>query len=102
MTENDYPKLSFDSPFDERAQFEAKSRGYLSNVYVRQRDGSKCSVVFYDCVRLAQDLEYEVSTGRMCVAEIRMIILPEVTLDYMRIAVSKLTAEGFFKQPQTT
>jgi hypothetical protein len=98
MTDNAYPMLIFDTPFDERAQMEAKARGYLSNTYVQQSDGSRFPVVFYDCVRLAQDLEYEVSVGRMCVADIGMIVLPEVTLDKMRIAVSRLTAEGYFQQ----
>jgi hypothetical protein len=97
-----YPKLVFDASFDERAQFEAKSRGYLSNVYAQQSDGSMYPVVFYDCIRLAQDLEYEVSTGRMCVADTGMIILPEVTLECMKIAVKKLTDEGYFKQCRPT
>ena len=97
MTDDAYPKLTFDTPFDERAQMEAKARGYLSNVYVQQSDGTIFPVVFYDCIRLSQDLEYEVSTGRMCVAEIGMIILPEVTLDNILIAVRKLTVEGYFQ-----
>ena len=97
MITKEYPKLIFESPFDERAQFEAKSRGYLSHVVVQQSDGSKYPLVFYDSVRLIQDLEYEVSTGRMCIAEIGMIVIPEVTSEYMLIAVKNLTDEGFFK-----
>jgi hypothetical protein len=96
MHENEYPKLLFDTPFDERAQFEAEARGYLSNVYVQQSDGATYAVVFYDCVRLAQDLEYEVSAGRSCVADAGMIVLPEVTLEHMRTAVGRLSEEGFF------
>lgn len=98
------PQLIFGTPFDERAQFEARSAGYLSDVLVKLPDGSSYPVVFYDCTRLAQDLEYEASSGRMCVADPGMIVLPEVTLANMQAAVERLTAEGFFKalQPRLT
>lgn len=94
------PELAFDAPFDERAQMEAKARGYLSHVSVVMTNGDAFPVVFYDCVRLAQDLEYEVSTGRMCIAERGMIILPEVTLDNILAAVRSLFAEGYFESPR--
>ena len=97
MPTDDDPILIFEFPFDERAQFEAKSRGYLSHVRVQHSPGRTYSVVFYDGVRLAQDLEYEASSGWMCVAEPGLIILPEVTLENIRIAVKKLLAEGFFE-----
>lgn len=97
MPESEYPLLVFESPFDERAQYEAKARGYLSHAMVQQSDGTTYPVVFYDTVRLAQDLEYEVSIGKMCVADVGMIVLPDVTLENMRIAVNKLTDEGYFK-----
>ncbi len=90
------PTLRFEFPFDERAQLEAHSRGYLSNVKVQQPDGSVYPVFFYDCIRLAQDLEYEVSVGRICLAEVGMIIVPEITLENMTLAVNRLTEIGFF------
>jgi len=96
MSPNIAPILIFEIPFDERAQFEAKSRGYLSHVKVQLSDGSLYPVVFYDCVRLAQDLEYEVSIGRMCLADVGMVILAEVTLQNMNIAVKRLLDIGFF------
>jgi hypothetical protein len=96
MTDEEYPKLLFSEPFDERAQFESAARGYLSTALVQLKEGTTYSVLFYDCTRLAQDLEYEVSAGRMCVAEPGMIVLPEVTLENMNIAIRKLVAEGYF------
>lgn len=96
MPSDEYPRLTFDSPLDERLQFEVRARGYLSNVLVELRNDTRYTVVFYDCARLAQDLEYEVSTGRMCVADVGMIVLPEVTLDNMRAAVKRLAEEGYF------
>lgn len=96
MEEENYPQLLFETPFDERAQDEAAARGYLSHVKVRQSDGRTYSVVFYDCVRLQQDLEYEVEVGRMCIAELGMIVVPEITLDNIRTAVETLSDEGYF------
>jgi hypothetical protein len=90
--------LVFQSPFDDRAQFEAKARGYLSHVLVEMSDGRRYPVVFYDCVRLAQDLEAEVAEGRACVADAGMIVLPEVSLEHMRAAVQQLVGEGFFER----
>jgi hypothetical protein len=97
MTKDTYPRLIFDETFDERARFEAKARGYLSHVKVVLSDESAYPVVFYDCARLGQELAYEVSSGRMCVADIGMIVLAEVTVENMDIAVRKLAREGFFK-----
>ena len=91
-----YPQIFGASEFDERAQAEAEARGYLSHVFVKQADGSLYAVVFYDCVRLAQDLEYEVSIGRMCIADPGLIVVPAVTLANVVTAVGKLSKEGFF------
>ena len=96
MPTADFPKLVFDYPFDERSQFEAKARGYLSHAKVQQSNGAFYPVVFYDPVRLGQDLESEVSTGRKCVADPGMIVVSEVTLENMTAAINKLTEEGFF------
>ena len=98
----EFPRLIFGTPFDDRAQFEARSAGYLSDVLVEQSDGSTYSVVFYDCTRLAQDLDYEISSGRMCVADPGMIVVPEVTLVNIRAAIEKLTNEGYFNALRPT
>jgi hypothetical protein len=96
MEQTVFPKLLFEYEFGERERFEAKARGYLSHVVVEHSDGSRYSVVFYDCVRLQQDLEDEVSAGRMCVADPGMIVVSEVTPENIRTAVDRLAAEGFF------
>jgi hypothetical protein len=88
-------RLIFDPSFDDRSLFEAEERGYLSHVKV-DVDGDVYPVTFYDCGRLAQDLEYEVSAGRMCVAEVGMIVLPAVTLVNMQIAVDWLSKVRYF------
>jgi len=97
MPQDEPPKVIFETPFDERAQFEAKAKGYLGCAKVMLHDGRTYSVTFYDTVRLAQDLEYEVTSGRGCVADIGMIVLAEVTFNNINKAVSKLAKEGYFE-----
>lgn len=92
------PRLVFAYDFDERAAFEAEGRGYLSYAHVALPDGSRCPVVFYDPVRLHQDLEEEAARGTPFVAEPGMIVVPNVTLGNMEKAVSKLYEAGFFSR----
>ena len=92
----EYPELIFESPFDEQSRFEAKARGWAGSVHVRTPDGATYPVEFYDTVRLAQDLEYEVSTGRPFIAEPGLIVLTEVTVETMEAAVRTLFQEGYF------
>jgi len=70
-----FPKLEFATQMDEREWFEAEQKGYLSHARVRMADGAAYPVMFYEPGRLAQDLEYETSTGRMCIAEPSLIVL---------------------------
>jgi hypothetical protein len=90
------PKLSFQFPFDERAAFEAHARGYLSHAFVELEDGACCPVVFYDPIRLQQDLEVESSEGRAFIAEPGMVVVSEVTLENMTNAVECLFKQGYF------
>ncbi len=91
------PKLGFQFPFDEAAAYDAEARGYLAHVYVEFQDGSRCPVVFYDAVRLQQDLEEEAKAGRAFIAEPGLIVLPEVTLGRMQDAIAYLHKQGYFE-----
>ncbi len=93
--------MLFESPFDERAQFEANAKGYLSHVKVVQDDGKTYPVVFYDCARLSQDLQGELSAGKTCVADAGMIVLKEITLNNIEKAVRELTEEGYFNNQKS-
>ena len=53
-------------------------------------------VVFYDAVRLRQDLEEEAKLGTPFLAQPAMIVLTEVSLENMKIAVGRLRQEGYF------
>jgi hypothetical protein len=96
MLPSEFPNLIFDTPFDERAQCEVKSKGWVGCVKVMLQDGKTFPVVFYDIIRLGQELEDEVSAGNMFIADVGMIVLPEVTLKNMMLAVQKLAQNGYF------
>jgi hypothetical protein len=89
-------KLVFVHDFSERDAIEAQDRGYLSHV-LAEIDGVRLyPVVFYDPVRLQQDLEEMSGHGRAFVCEPGLIVLPDVTLEAMQAAVQRLAQEGFF------
>lgn len=91
-----FPRLVFKYLFDEAAAFDAEARGYLAYASVELSDGNRYPVVFYDPVRLQQDLEVEMSQGRAFIAEPGMIVVPEVTMARMQDAVERLLQIGFF------
>ena len=74
MNELSEPVLTFDDDFDERAAFEVELKGYYSLARVCLPDGARFRVCFYDPVRLSQDLEDEVKSGAVCIAEPGLII----------------------------
>ncbi len=88
--------LIFIYGFDERKEDEANARGYVNHVLVQIRSGNKYPVVFYDLVRLGQDLDEECKLGNRFVADPGMIVLEYITLKTMQAAVDRLEEEGFF------
>lgn len=91
-----YPTLRFTQPFDEREAFEAHARGYLGFGTVDVAEDRSIPVVFYDSVRLLQDLELEAEHGRAFIAEPGMIVLTEVTRETMEATVMQLFEQGYF------
>ena len=79
--------------FDERAEVEAEWRGYLSYTRVRLDDGRVVPVCFVCPVRLAQDLE---AAEPALVAQIGLIVLPEITRSAIEAAVAYLAPRGVF------
>ncbi|QDV18438.1 hypothetical protein Pan153_30960 [Gimesia panareensis] len=97
MTNSNLAILQFDYPFDERTAEEAADRGFWEHCHVELPNGTKHPIVFYDAVRLAQDLEEEASQGRPFLAERGMVILQDVTKQNMESAVEQLVKEAFFQ-----
>lgn len=79
LNSNQSPRLIFQYGFNEHDADEAEARGYLSHVAVDLGDGRHYPVVFYDAVRLQQDLEVEAKQGTPYVADPGMIVLETVT-----------------------
>jgi hypothetical protein len=88
--------IHFPEGFDDRAEWEAESRGWLQGVTIELADGARYPALFYDPVRLSQDLDAEASLGRPYLAEPGMIVLPQVTRAAMTEAVRQLVESGFF------
>lgn len=90
-------RIVYAREFTERDLAEAQARGYLSHVMVEIEDGQLYPVLFYDVIRLRQDLEESSKHGRAFVADPGMIVLPEITVTAMENAVQQLNKEGFFE-----
>jgi hypothetical protein len=87
-------QLLWPEGFDQRAEVEAGWRGYLSHARVRLDDGRVFSVYFAEPGRLKQDIE---EAQPSIVAEIGLIVLPEITRHTMEAAVAYLAPRGFFE-----
>ncbi len=97
MTEpGTYPLLHFREAFDERTSWEVSAKGWYSGVVVELENGSRYSVFFYAPARLAQDLQTEVKLGRPYLAEVGLIVVPEISEASMRLAVDRLHKDGWF------
>lgn len=97
MIVHNKPQLVFDGPFDQRDAEECRVRGYCGYAMAELASGEQYGLVFYDPVRLVQDLADEAEAGRGFIADPGLVILPEVTRDYMQAAIEQLEKEGFFK-----
>lgn len=97
METTNYPKLHLPEYFDERAEYETPSKGYLNHVEVELENGNRFRVVFIDPTRLQQDLEDDAKAGRPYFAEAGMIVLPEVTVEKARAVIKYLVEDGFFE-----
>jgi len=100
MEPTKFAGLIFEHGMNELDEAEAQMRVYRSHVWVEMSDGTRHRVTFFDPVRLTQELEQEASQGRPFVGEPGLIIVPEVTREYMETAARTLAEEGFFSPPQ--
>ena len=79
-----------------RAISEAYDKGYLNGGLVQVETGDCYRVYFIDPFRLKQDLEAVSELGRPYVAELGMVVLPEITLESINGVLGHLLADGFF------
>lgn len=83
--------------YDAQSKYETPFRGYLSGVVVQLEDGSRYPLFFMDPVRLKQDLDASAKLGRSYLAEVNLIVLPEVTTASVKQAVQGLWQDGYFQ-----
>lgn len=96
MTNQGMPTLIFKCEFDDQTEFEVEQKGWFEAVAVRLPSGAEISLAFFDPVRLAQELDAEVASGRSCVAEPALIVIPQVTRANMARSVIELYESGYF------
>jgi len=96
MAELTHPTLLFPYGFNERDAFEIEQKGYYDHAIIQLPSGARVRVCFYDPVRLSQDLEAAQESGEVCIAQPGMIVIPNVTREYMERAVKQLYEEGYF------
>ncbi len=96
MISHNKPRLVIEGAFDEREAAECQARGYRSHVWAELASGERYPLVFYDPVRLAQDLESEAESGNPFLAEPGLIVLEEVTRENMQAAIDRLAEDGYF------
>jgi hypothetical protein len=101
MKENNQPRLTFSYHLDERAEWEIENKGWFEQAIVHLPDGKKLQVSFWDPIRLAQDLEADLKSGRACLAAPGMIVIPKITVRNMEAAVKDLYENGYFDRLQS-
>lgn len=85
------PILCFEFDIKEY-QDEIKMKGYCNGSYVILPGSTKFKVIFYDPIRLAQDI---IDEGY--IAHPGLIVINEVTIENMEMAVYGLWLDGFFE-----
>ena len=96
MSGRNHVSLSFDCEFDARAEWEIEQKGWFEHGLVHMPDGSSVHVSFWSPGRLAHDLEADLKSGKTCLAEPGMIVVPKVTVENMKAAVEELYQSGYF------
>lgn len=79
------------------AEFEAISKGYRNDVYVRINN-DVFSIKVYDNVRLKQDFDEELSYKAYYSIEVNLILVKEVNKENILFTINNLYEEEFFSE----
>jgi len=90
-----FPRLVLPDWFDDRAVFELPYKGFFV-AEVELEDKSHYILHFYDPIRLNQELADNISLGKPYFAEQNLILVPEVSLEYIIAALQYLWSSGYF------
>jgi hypothetical protein len=99
MNHNALTQVIFPEGFDERARIEMSSKGWISAVVLLE-DGLKYHVYFSDIVRLKQDMDENIRSGKPFFAEPGLVVIPEVSVEVIYQVVNLLVKDGFFASMQ--
>ncbi|MCB9765957.1 MAG: hypothetical protein H6739_39650 [Alphaproteobacteria bacterium] len=92
------PRLVFTTPFGERDAHECETRGFCDLAQAEFPDGSFVPLVFYDLVRLEQEMQARSERGQTWLAVPGLVVLPRVTRERMARAVEGMYREHFFDE----
>ena len=95
----EHPQVKLVSPAKglDRQLDVANERGFLSHALVEIGGTDFYPVCFYTCEEVSGELLEDPKYPFKFLAEIGMIVLPEITLDRMEKAVQRLYEQGYFR-----
>ena len=96
MGESKSLKIEYPIKWDEKDIWERPAKGWLDNVKVTTVSGLEHTLIFYDPVRLSQDLEEEVKMGKAGIIEKGLFVIKEVTKENIEKAILQAEQEGYF------
>lgn len=82
---------------DERSRDESKESGFRGDVNVEIL-GANYQLFVYDVNSFVQEIESEINTNNFYDFAPNMIIVPEVTNEYIIFTINKLYENGFFSK----
>jgi hypothetical protein len=80
----------------ELTEFEASSRGYRSDIFVKTIASNIYQLHVYDIIRLQQDFETEIDSYGFFGIDPNIILVKEVLLSNIKLTIIKLFAQHFF------
>lgn len=86
---------------DDRCLTKATERGYLSHVIVSMHDGSRYPLFFIEPIRIQQDLDRLSKSPPGFLAEIGLVIVPDLDLATLKSVVRNLIDRGYFRYLHT-
>lgn len=97
MNDSSSLKLILPEDLDEQDLFEMRYKGWFS-AEVEMIDGRRFSVSFFDPVRLQQTIVDVFQLNLPCLAEVGLVILPEVTIERIQQSLEYLHEIDFFQR----
>jgi hypothetical protein len=98
MEKNDTARLIFTEEFDQEIADLVEMKEWCGIGVVEMPDRRQIEIYFTTPRRLASDFESGLKSGEVCMAELCMIIIPEVTRKNMEAAVKQLYDKGYFNR----